>query len=102
MGIRGMTDSIKFNDWQKSKRKTIYDLSDCKRSGTYKMMDDHRQMNIHEYATFQKEQFKRRRKEQRWRRLRWLLVLFITLLIVIGFLLAYGFIDWQAYLSPTF
>lgn len=102
MGIRGMTDSIKFNDWQKSKRKTLYDQSETKRSGTYQILEDHRRMNIHEYASFQKEQFRKRRKTRRQLRLRYLIVFMVTLLIVLGMLFMYGVIEWEDYLSPTF
>ncbi|MBL4663504.1 MAG: hypothetical protein JKY22_08115, partial [Flavobacteriaceae bacterium] len=70
----------------KGKRKTIYDRKDTKRNGIYQDLDDHKVMNSHSFALFQKEQFARRKKERKERiRLR-LIVFLITIGIILLFL----------------
>lgn len=47
-------------------------------------IEAHRTMNIHEYATFQKEQFKKRKEENKKRRGLIVLTIIIVLILVFG------------------
>lgn len=84
MSGRGM--SVKFNLLQKGERKTIYDRKDSKRQGVYQNFEDHKTLNSHSFALFQKEQFARKKKERKERIWLRLLVFLITLGIIILFL----------------
>jgi cell division septal protein FtsQ len=100
MSGRGM--SVKFNLLQKGVRKTIYDRKDSKRKGVYQNLEDHKTLNSHSFALFQKEQFARKKKERKERiRLR-LLVVLITFVIVVLFLYVWNGTDFSVLKSPQF
>ena len=100
MSSRGM--SVKFNLLQKGERKTIYDRKDTKRKGVYQDLDDHKTLNSHSFALFQKEQFARRKKERK--RKRWLAfaVLGITFGIIMLFLYLWATTDGKLFISSEF
>jgi len=100
MSNHGM--SVKFNLLQKGKRKTIYDRKDSKRRGVYQNLEDHKTLNSHSFALFQKEQFARKKKERKERiRLR-ILVFLITLGIIILFLYIWNNSDLSVLKSSEF
>jgi len=100
MSGRGM--SVKFNLLQKGERKTIYDRKDSKRKGVYQNLEDHKTLNSHSFALFQKEQFARKKKERKERiRLR-LMVFLITLGIIILFLYIWNNSDLSVLKSSEF
>jgi len=100
MSGRGM--SVKFNLLQKGERKTIYDRKDTKRSGVYQDLDDHKTLNSHSFALFQKEQFARRKKERKRRIWLTFTVLVITFLLITLFLYLWNSTDGKLFISSEF
>lgn len=100
--MSGLGMSVKFNLLQKGKRKTIYDRKDMKRGGVYQDLDDHKTLNSHSFALFQKEQFARRKKERKQKlRLRFA-ALVITFLLIILFLYLWRSTDGKLFISSEF
>jgi len=74
------------------KRKRLHE-QERPSKGTYRKMEDHKQMKSHEFAAFQKEQFLKRKKERNQRLVLRLVVVLITFIIIIFFLWLYGIAD---------
>jgi len=102
MGAQGMAQSVKFNLNQKGERKTIYDRKHTKRNGVYQDLDDHKTLNSHAFALFQKEQFARRKKERKRRLLLRFATLVITFLLIILFLYLWNSTDGKLFISSEF
>ena len=102
MGAEGMAQSVRFNLQQKGDWKTIYDRKDTRRSGVYEVLDDHRTLNSHSFALFQKEQFAKRKKERKKRiRLRFLVCL-ITFVVILIFLFVWRNADLSVLKVPLY
>ncbi|MEM7087553.1 MAG: hypothetical protein AAF489_15305 [Bacteroidota bacterium] len=102
MGAQGMAQSVKFNLQQKGKRQTIYDRKDTRRKGVYQDLNDHKALNSHSFALFQKEQFARRKKERKQKFWLRLAVLLITIGIVMLFLYLWNVTDGTLFISSEF
>ena len=100
MSIQGMNQVLKTNRLMKGERKTIYDHKDSKRSGRYGAMDDHRQLKSHEFATFQKEQFARKKKERKRDIILKTVVVLITFMLVLLFLYIWDTYDSDVLVFP--
>ena len=84
MGTRGMIDSIKFNDWQKSKRRKLYDPELKRIHSRFEEFTDHKKMKTFEFAEFQKELFQKVKKERFRQRLRIVLSIVLTILFLLS------------------
>jgi len=102
MGAQGMAQSVRFNLQQKGERKTIYDRKDTKRKGIYQELEDHRTLNSHSFALFQKEQFLRRKEERKKRLLLRLAVVVITITLIILFLYLWKYGDSSILISSEY
>ncbi len=101
MSIQGMNQTIKFNRQQKGERKTIYDRKEISRNGAYGDTEDHTKMKSHVFADFQKEQFRKRRKERaRGRRLILISALIVIILLAVFLWLWNGY-DFNLLKSPV-
>ena len=73
-----MIQSLKFNKLQKSKRKRLNEWDRNISSGTYGSFEDHRKMKSHEFASFQKDLYAKRKAEKRKNRILILLAFVLT------------------------
>ncbi|MEL6810750.1 MAG: hypothetical protein AAFP76_05400 [Bacteroidota bacterium] len=87
-----MSTVLKNNRLLLGRRKRLHE-HEKPSAGTYRKMEDHKQMKGHEFAAFQKEQFLRRKKERREQFMLRLAVILITFLIIVFFLWLYGVAD---------
>ncbi|MCH9660789.1 MAG: hypothetical protein K0U54_07740 [Bacteroidetes bacterium] len=97
-----MNTVIKNNRLMRSSRKKLHELDLDYSSGSYKKFDDHRTMNVHEFATFQKEQFRKRKEEKRKQRYLMLVVSIIVIILVICFLTFWEYYDFDLLTSSQF
>lgn len=94
--------TVKFNLNQKGERKTIYHRKGMKRSGIYQDLDDHKTLNSHAYALFQKEQYALRKKDRKRNLIIKLVVVVITFLLIMLFLYLWKSSDSSILVSPHF
>ncbi len=79
MGTRGNIGIQRVNYIQKSKRRKIYDKEVKSLPSSYRTFVDHTSMKTHEFAEFQKGQFKRAKFERRKQRIYLLISISMTL-----------------------
>lgn len=80
--ISGMIQSLKFNKQQKSKRKRMNEWDRNITSGTYGSFKDHTNMKGHEFASFQKDLYAKRKAEKRKNQILILLAFVLTPLLM--------------------
>lgn len=77
-----MIQSLKFNKLQKSKRKRLNEWDRNITPGTYGSFEDHRKMKSHEFASFQKDLYSKKKSEKRKNRIIILLAIVLTPLLM--------------------
>jgi hypothetical protein len=88
-GIQGMITTLKNNKKLLSGRKKMFDRDGYYQTGSYGKLEDHKKMKTFEFAQFQKDLFKKKKKETRNQRIKFLITIILT--IVALWLLPYIF-----------
>ncbi|WP_186988210.1 hypothetical protein [Constantimarinum furrinae] len=81
-GIQGMITTLKNNKKLLSKRKKMFERDGFYQTGRYGKLEDHKKMRTFEFAQFQKDLFKKKKKETRNRRVKFLITLILTILVL--------------------
>lgn len=85
-GAQSMNTVLKNNRNMLSKRKKLSELDLDYSNDSYKKLQDHKQMNAHEFAAFQKEQFKQRKEERRRFYILFSIVMIVVIIVMTYFL----------------
>lgn len=84
MSIRGMQATLKNNEIMKSKRRSLYDRKNKGLKSGFGDFEDHKKMNTHEFADFQKELFHKRKRARRILLIKYAVTIILTILVLLS------------------